>query len=943
MSGYPILTALAAIMKIVIVSLPSGAMAAPWTNEITYPQAVHLGTEDSYRRDGTLINMQTCLAVADDHSASKLLDHVQLDGLLDLPPLERANALRNLPPPVRDDAELSPEMVEKLQLRPGYGTLLACAQIVAAWHSTTLTIDADGKLSAALTTVISNDGRFEHGAMVIDLSTGIIDSATGKSERGFVEPVSLARILTSPGLLPPTAYGGVVVKNAVVKTYFRLNNLRLTKPLAFVDVKFAGRSYDQDLFGEEGRTSPTALEITSAHLEDKLLFKNVVFCGDILIRESRFADTVAFHDTKQQSIGCVPLETEEGSAEDSGHVVRFHVVDAHFRQSLSLKRSHFETVTMRGLKAENLMAEQMTVGNNLEIVDSDFGAMEIDCSFPGSQAMILRNTIDKDVKVQGLGIEKALNETAKVPMGKNACREWRPEGDALADDRSTKLEISHNQIGGGLSITDFTKDRLTTPLRLASNRVGAWSQIILPGSWESDETTEPDRVAEAVKWSVWQGRIDLQGSSYAGTLKIRLARSPEDTEMIIGTAEEQFCPEINGPSKDPATLIELRAAHVRTLHWDLPLTCDYRWLGYGLTYDLWLKGGMAVGSLGRAAQKMRPIELDHHALMTWRRTLQHYDPTSLDTMSRYLAGKGQYLDSLGILREAKRLNYAPTCRPDGTVFRCAAEIGGKLKDKLADAGQLINHAVASEAQSAEDDGGSLGAAIWEAMIWSLRLGVLFLLWPGGYGAEPYRALLLLAGFFLLCWFIYYLHSRCLHKKLKRAWRLVDPIVMSHLDRETRQLPETKGNPGMTEPPARFDHLQVLAGENGWVWPSENDWAETMTDDERLQQVQGPLLSRIRAWERTAFGDDLKSLRDLRRNLESFGDTDIVGFGRFDLNKMPKRFSHHRFSFDTMVPVIDLHAYNNYYPMSGWLRGLSIMQHVFGWWWVTVFIASAAIL
>lgn len=59
--------------------------------------------------------------------------------------------------------------------------------------------------------------------------------------------------------------------------------------------------------------------------------------------------------------------------------------------------------------------------------------------------------------------------------------------------------------------------------------------------------------------------------------------------------------------------------------------------------------------------------------------------------------------------------------------------------------------------------------------------------------------------------------------------------------------------------------------------------------------------------------------------------------------MPTRFTYWRYSIDTMLPVIDLHAYGTYYPVSAWMRALCVTQHVLGWWWLTVFIASAAIL
>ncbi len=45
----------------------------------------------------------------------------------------------------------------------------------------------------------------------------------------------------------------------------------------------------------------------------------------------------------------------------------------------------------------------------------------------------------------------------------------------------------------------------------------------------------------------------------------------------------------------------------------------------------------------------------------------------------------------------------------------------------------------------------------------------------------------------------------------------------------------------------------------------------------------------------------------------------------------------------MIPVIDLHAYSSYYPEWWPMRGVTVIQHICGWWWLTVFVASAAIL
>lgn len=58
---------------------------------------------------------------------------------------------------------------------------------------------------------------------------------------------------------------------------------------------------------------------------------------------------------------------------------------------------------------------------------------------------------------------------------------------------------------------------------------------------------------------------------------------------------------------------------------------------------------------------------------------------------------------------------------------------------------------------------------------------------------------------------------------------------------------------------------------------------------------------------------------------------------------PQRFSLASFSLDATLPVIDLHAYNTYYPVSGFIRMVSFIQHILGWILVTSLLTSLAVL
>jgi hypothetical protein len=70
---------------------------------------------------------------------------------------------------------------------------------------------------------------------------------------------------------------------------------------------------------------------------------------------------------------------------------------------------------------------------------------------------------------------------------------------------------------------------------------------------------------------------------------------------------------------------------------------------------------------------------------------------------------------------------------------------------------------------------------------------------------------------------------------------------------------------------------------------------------------------------------------------------VPGFLQHDRNRQPQDFSLVRLALDATMPVIDLGAYNQYFPVDGWLRTLMMLQRVIGWWVLTSFLASLAVI
>jgi hypothetical protein len=70
---------------------------------------------------------------------------------------------------------------------------------------------------------------------------------------------------------------------------------------------------------------------------------------------------------------------------------------------------------------------------------------------------------------------------------------------------------------------------------------------------------------------------------------------------------------------------------------------------------------------------------------------------------------------------------------------------------------------------------------------------------------------------------------------------------------------------------------------------------------------------------------------------------VPGFMQYQRDRRPADFSIWAFSADAMLPVINLHAYTEYYPNNQAIRLFSFLQHIVGWWMLSIFLASATIL
>ncbi|MGI9435153.1 MAG: hypothetical protein ACR2Q4_10060 [Geminicoccaceae bacterium] len=729
-----------------------------------------------------------------------------------------------------------------------------------------------------------------------------------------------------------------MIRNAEIDGALLFYNSDVSIPLSFANVWFRGYNYEKDVFGEdvEAPVKDRAIAIVNSRFGDRIQISASKLCGDVRITESRFAESLKFLHVEQRGITCEPYDPDTPP--------KIRIDSSTFGQGLTTAASSFAMLDVYSSAIHSFSSSRTNFGRRLRVWESDIGSMQVDCSTLADTVDISYNYVSKDLFVAGIGS----NITGGVP-----CRNWWKE---KSPSKKTQLTISSNKIGGGLGLSDFLASRFGPEIDLTSNRVGNGSEIYLPA---------PDDIEQQ-----WQGKVKLEGSSYEGKIEIAV-----DQVKVADSTEEQpfeiadtYCPPATGDSSSGAT-IDFRAARIRTLVWNLPLTCAYRWSGYGLTYDLWLAGENPKKSVNTAAQ-----DSDQEVLKAWRTTLVRYQSASLDAMSRYLAEKGAYVESRAILLEAKRLNYAPDCPPHSSALSCIVDLPSgfiptgpwSLAANAQDAGNTLDANDAAAVIPPDKAGPSRFQSTWRSWfgetmssIWSQvwKILMLVLLWPGGYGAAPERTIILTGILAVIFFAVYWYYSRRLEHKLTA----VPGYPKGMLTIKTRSLEEASAQSdrpdglGDVARSEEFTHDALgdrdqpssddtqSSDKTTLPWPTKLEWGG-LDANRRLSVIQDILRPAIeKQAEKSSKANQQSELRELRKRLEWFGNTETLGFSLFDRNRMPTRFTHWLYSVDTMLPFIDLHAYGNYYAESGCIRAFSVVQHVLGWWLITVFIASAAIL
>ena len=903
-----------------------------------------------YLRSGAVTNVDTCLRVTGDEDATRLWNR-----------LNKGSSEQEPTP-----AEIVSEYVNENTER-GVATLYLCALIAKAWSSPTR-LPRKHEAEQAYAALVQSPGRTDeppaslsgvsdtHHALVVNFppsrhdqpefdslcsdTSGSTQTAQGESEPAankasaiggvpLVLPAqSVSRLLAVPRLLPASYFGGLVISNVDIEGPLVLDYASVNVPVAFVRVHIRPNVLSRDIYKRSPR-SAIAVRISGAHIAKRMSFFYSTFGGRFEVQRSRFDEALHFHQVTQ-----TPIADNRKNSDDCGDLKpgKVWISRTEFAYGLILQESKFGSL---GFNTNDL--------GSMSVVDVDFHSAEIEDNkmrsiylkrvYSMGEFVVRQNRIDGSITV----VE---NWCGNSKTGLN-CR-------ARVSNGFPDREITDNILSGGLlyAVGD------STDLRLGNNVVNSGSVLCLPPPEQSSKK--------------WQGSIDLIGARFDGMLKISEWKFAKDNEYqkTKNSAEDcwtehdqsaanridvnvskriwgnSYCPAL-GREETPQEVsrIYLDDAVVHNLIWDLPIDCEkFRWSGTGLVYDIWgdlQKNYQLLPSDNSGADADQTNTIDRNSsrepkgltanvwdvLQRWRYAMMQYDPDAISDMATYLSEHGKFLDSRYLLVEAKRLNYMPDCSPDSNFFSCIVSAIGGISGGASSTGSF-------DGQTSE---GFLGRTYQRFIHWVRTTGAFVFLAPGGYGGLPGRAVMMLLGGLGFFWLCYRAYSAIRESRYQKARQNLDEVIKAF--EESDLLEDQDYGASLKKSLEFFDMHRVdpqMDKPEGYklIESIEKELKELVGNKGSGRAAVAVLVDRI----------NFDHLR-----VSYVGDSKIYGFSQFDIASKPRRITLLRYSLDCIIPVINLHAYSNYYPEWGFIRFLSVCQHILGWWLLTVFLASVAIL
>ena len=457
--------------------------------------------------------------------------------------------------------------------------------------------------------------------------------------------------------------------------------------------------------------------------------------------------------------------------------------------------------------------------------------------------------------------------------------------------------MTHNLVERDFAFTPYSLTAGTvSKIDLSTNRVGGELALSLPVAEAPWVLAKSE--AHVPKHLSWSGLIPLKNLVVDGTLVVGFAdqskggRMTVDTEGIL-SEKKMLC----GARDDwPARVhLDLANTTAKSIQWAAPLRRPegspadcVSWEGVGLRYDNWEAG---------SGWSDRPEKND--------------DEGSVRSSEQFPE----------LLRQWRALYVRTASEP--RAGEPPPDPLHHMADQLAKIGeQKESRQVRAEAKRA---GFPLST---DDFLTSLGNGVArIVFFPTDFGTKPERAFIVLAVVTLAAWVVYTWlawHYRESWWQFERARDMLEKRDRIREAMRQHLANRTLDRNGDDLDAAEYRLTEVL--DRHAPKPTESD----STSSDASGVAHGQPESRQSTLEPGLSEAELRHI------------SAVPGFMQYDRNRQPQYFNLVRYAVDTMIPVIDLHAYNQYYPMRGWVLNFTMLQHVVGWWVLTSFLASIAV-
>ena len=777
-----------------------------------------------------------------------------------------------------------------------------------------------------------------------------VDFATDPSieQPAQINPAALVRLIAVSDLLPESMVGGLVLKNFNLTGALILDNIEIEMPVALINARFKQELVNRSHL-DIGKYY-LSISINGSFLKKRLYIKGYLE-GAVRIVGTRVNSHLFLHNLdwfdaakKEESLAeplkmGTTLDRHCGEGQD-WQAPRLSIVDSIINGSMYVqgvaKNPVFCAITI--VRSDiNTISIIRQILNTVTVRRSNIKKF-VNSQIKYKKFLLFSNIIGKTY-AEKLEVIPSPEIISSYLMYLNDIGELimsRSELDSLEiiDNRFGDLSVEFGRIGGAIRIVsnkfdnkfeifkvnisnwqNYITKNMYNELKISQNQIFG-SFLFKPDLDES--IIKIDLNANFVKRSAsihaprdWRGEIDFSASQFESELLLAVSL-PESDDESKGTNElKRQCVRISDfrgadrhcskPLSHPVTrtserkgrdkilkmTFNLEAVQARRLNWEMPLAFPFCWQGAGFRYESWsAKAFKTCEGWENQARSMKECEFCEEGrkeltagLGKWK-TLISQQHTKVDALT-YMS---EFLDKRG-----ERSDVQDLLREAKRL-----DFGHSAKyrdDSVESVGRqfvtVIKDFAAIGLCLFDDHPFSEGHPFFRENARKCAVGsfVLLFLGPSGYGANPEWALLSIVVVWVVFTFIYRFYSSCLDpgSRISKSQRAISRRLFG-VSRSTR-----------------------------FVW---------------LPQIW----VKLRTW-----------LKGPPPTPRSHVQVPVAGFVRSNADVVAAKFSSARYSLDATLPVLNLHVYDSYIPTWSFLRLLAAIQHLIGWWLITSFLASLAIL